>query len=177
MSRIYILSLALVLTTFLTFSAEAQKKPVKKTTSKTTTKPAPTVVPPLEVRAAREKVDNQRGNVNLFVDKFGPVAQSLEDFAAMAKTKTPVASAAAANDKNKEGVVTALRNLKAGLADLESEFRTKPALQKYLPNVQGITDLAAQAEDSALAGKFIASKEPLRQISQKLTDALGVIPQ
>jgi len=176
MSRFITISLALLLTTFLTLSANAQKKPIKKTTTKTPAKTT-TVVPPLEVRAGREKVDNQRINVSLFVDRLGPIAQAIEDFEASARTKPPVASATAANDANKQKVVTAIRNLKAGLANLESEFRTKAALQKYLPTIQGITDLASQSEDDAIAGKFVSSKDPLRQVLQKLTDALGVIPQ
>jgi hypothetical protein len=178
MSRFITISLAALLTTLFALSADAQKKPIKKTSTKTSsTKATSTVVPPLEVRTGREKVDNQRVNVSLFVDRLGPIAQSIEDFEASAKANPPASSAAAANDTNKQKVVTAIRNLKAGLADLESEFRTKPALQKYLPSIQGITDLASRSEDDALAGRFVASKDPLRQVLQKLTDALGTIPQ
>jgi hypothetical protein len=62
------------------------------------------------------------------------------------------------------------------LTDLESDFRTKPALQKYLASIQGITDLAGQAEDAAIAGKFVSAKDPLRDVAQKLTDTLKVMP-
>ena len=37
--------------------------------------------------------------------------------------------------------------------------------------------MAAKSEDLAIAGKFVASKDPLREISKKLTDALVVIPK
>ena len=52
-----------------TGTANAQKKPVKKPTTK---KPpaTKTVVPPLDVRAAREKVDVQLSNVNDFEKKL-----------------------------------------------------------------------------------------------------------
>ena len=59
------------------------------------------------------------------------------------------ATAAKIEAKKKE-IVEAIRNIKAGLLSLESEFRTKPVLQKYLPNIQGITDLAAHSEADRL---------------------------
>ena len=180
MSRIRLVSLALLLTALFVASADAQKKPAtrKTTTAKkttTTTTKAP-LLPPLEVRAAREKVDNQRANVNLFVDRLGPIAQAIETLDTSAKTKTLPKVTLDVNEENKQKVIAAIRNLRQGLSDLEAEFRAKTLLQKYLPNIQGITDLAAQAEDEALAGRFVASKNPLRQISQKLTDVLLEMP-
>ncbi len=134
-------------------------------------------IPPLEVRAAREKVANQLDNVKLFVDVLGPIAQGIEKLDASAKTKQLSKSTADQNEAHKQKVITAIRNLKDGLTNLETEFRTKAVLQKYLPNIQGITDLAADSEDMAIAGKFVASKEPLRSVAKKLTDTLAVIPQ
>jgi predicted transport protein len=158
-----------------TGSAAAQKKPVRKTPVKNT--PVKAVIPPLDVRAAREKVEVQLSNVNRFVDVLGPIAQGIETLDQSA-TQKPLAKATAdKNETNKVKVVEAIRNLKTGLATLESEFRTKPALQKYLVNIQGITDLAALSEDSAIAGKFVAAKDPLRDVAQKLTDTLAVLPR
>ena len=152
--------------------ADAQKKTVKKTTPVKTT-----VVPPLDVRAAREKVQIQRDNTNFWIDKLGPVASALELLDQTYTTKKPSAATLATHETRKKKFVQTLRNLRDDLAALESEFRTKPALQKYLPGIQGVTDLAAQAEDSAIAGKFVASKEPLREVSAKLTDTLSVLPR
>ena len=158
-----------------TGAANAQRKTTKKSTAKkpTVTK---TVIPPLDVRAAREKVTNQQANVNRFIDVLGPIAQGIETLDDSAKTKPLPKVTADRNEANKHKVIVAIRNLKAGLSDLETEFRTKPVLQKYLASIQGITDLAAQAEDSAIAGKFIAAKEPLRNAAQKLTDTLTALP-
>ena len=63
------------------------------------------------------------------------------------------------------------------LNSLESEFRTKPLLAKYLPTVQGISDLGARSEDSASAGQFVSAKDPLREVVKKLTDALAAMPR
>ena len=165
---------ALLLLVLITGTAVAQRKQVRKTPVK---KPPVTVVPPLDVRAAREKVDNQLANVNRFVDVLGPIAQGIEFLDESVKTKQLPKATVDQNEANKQKVIAAIRNLKAGLTDLESEFRTKPALQKYLPSIQGITDLAAKSEDLAIAGKFVASKEPLRNVALKLTDTLKVLPR
>jgi hypothetical protein len=178
MSRIRLVSLALLLTALFAGSVAAQRKPApRKTTPAKTTPAKTTIVPPLEVRTARDKVDAQRSNVNLFVDRLGPIAQAIETLDTSAKTKTLPKVTLDVNEENKQKVIGAIRNLRQGLTDLESEFRTKPTLQKYLTSIQGITDLAAQAEDDAIAGRFVGSKDPLRQISQKLTDTLAVMPR
>jgi hypothetical protein len=163
---------ALVMVALTVFAGvtDAQKKTPRKSTTR---KPAATksVIPPLEVRAAREKVDTQLFNINQFIDVLGPIAQDIETVDA--STTTPMEK----NEINKRNVVLAIRNMKAGLANLETEFRTKPVLQKYLVQIEGITDLAARSEDSAIAGRFVASKDPLRDIGRKLMDTLAVMPK
>lgn len=174
MKRLKIVTLGLFLLVFITGTADAQKKSTRKTTTrKTTTK----VLPPLAVRTAREKVDIQLANVDQFVNLLGPIAQGIEDLDNAAKTKPLPKTTADTNAANKRNVIEAIRNLKTALSNLESEFRTKTELKKYLPSIQGITDLAAESEDAAIAGKFVASKEPLREVSKKLTDTLAAMPR
>lgn len=174
MKRLKIVTLALFLLVFVASTADAQKKTTRKTSTKrTTTK----VVPPLAVRTAREKVDTQLVNVNLFVDAFGPIAQGIEDLDNSAKTKPLPKATADKNAANKQNVIAAIRNLRTALSTLESEFRVKTELKRYLTPIQGITDLAVQSEDSAIAGKFVAAKEPLREVSKKLTDTLAAMPR
>ncbi len=151
---------------------QKRKTPVKRTT--TVTKPA--TMPPLDVRAARGKVSNQLANVSLFVDKFGPVAQALEAMDAESKTKRPNKQTQDKNVADKAKVVNAVRNLREGMVKLESEFRVKPVLKKYLPTIQGISDLAGQSEASAIAGKFVAANASLRTVQQKLNDTLAAMP-
>ena len=151
-------------------TADAQKRTYKKNTATKT-------IPSLDVRTAREKTVIQRDNVNFWIDKLGPIADALELLDASYAKKKPNASALATHEDRKKKFVAVLRNLRDDLSSLESEFRTKPALQKYLVNLKGITDLAAQAEDLAIAGKFVASKQPLRDASKKLADTVAILPQ
>jgi hypothetical protein len=175
MKRLKIVTVALFLLVLITGTAAAQKKTTRKTTTKKTT--ATKVVPPLAVRTAREKVEIQLSNVNDFVTKLGPIAQGLEAADADRKAGKLSAKTAASIEASKSRLVDAIRILRDGLSTLESEFRVKTELKKYLLKIQGITDLAAQSEDSAIAGKFVAAKDPLREVSKKLTDTLAAMPR
>lgn len=154
------------------------------TQRKTSRRPAPKkpasparIVPPLDVRAAREKVEIQADNLDRFVAVLGPIAQSIEDLDKEGQERPLPQKTAEQNESNKQKVIEAIRNLRSGLANLETEFRTKPILQKYLPSIDGITDLSAASEDEAIAGKFVASKEPLRDVAKKLADTLAAMPR
>ncbi|CAN5407679.1 hypothetical protein BH20ACI2_BH20ACI2_14270 [soil metagenome] len=165
-----------LLLVFLAGSGYAQKKTPKKPAVK---KPAPTatIVPPVDVRAAREKVEVQLSNVNDFVNKLGTIARGLEVADADAKAGNLSAKTASKIETKKTEIVDAIRNIRYALTGLESEFRTKASLQKYLPTVQGITGLTSQSEDSAIAGKFVTARSPLIDVAQKLTDTLAVLPR
>ncbi len=175
MRKIQLVALAIISIAIFAGAATAQKKTPKRPVKKPpATKP---LVAPLEVRTAREKVEIQRDNVIGFADKLWPIAQSIEILDASAAAKRLSKDGIARNEVTKQKFIAILRNIRNDLSLLESEFRTKPVLKKYLPNVEGVTDMASTAEDLAMAGKFVASKDPLREITKKLTDALVVIPR
>ena len=169
-------AVALTVVLLITGSAAAQKKVLKRPVVKRPPAAPVKILPPLDVRAGREKAENQLSNVNDFVTKLGTIAQGLEVADADAKAGRLKPATAAKITAKKAELVQAIRNIKAGLGTLESEFRVKPTLQKYLPTIQGITDLSAQAEDLAIAGKFVAAKDPLRDVAKKLTDVLALMP-
>jgi len=156
-------------------SASAQKtrprkaQPAKPPVSKT--------VAPLDVRTAREKVDIQRSNTSRFIDVLGPIAQEIENTTEAARRQNLPRATVEKNEQNKKRVIAAIRNLRVGIATLESDFRTRSNLRRYLPNLEGVTDLVASSEDMALAGKFVAAKDPLRDVLKKLTDTLNVMPR
>ncbi|HEX6124843.1 MAG TPA: hypothetical protein VFZ23_05660 [Pyrinomonadaceae bacterium] len=173
----YLLVAVAVMTLFsiASYGQTRKRPPAKRTT------PAPrtvTQLPPLDVRAARVKVLNQLSNVGGFVQLLGPIAQAIEALDAEAKTNKRLSKQSL--DKNaadKQKVVNAIRGIREGMVKLESEFRVKPALKRYLVTIQGISDLAGQSEQSAIAGKFVAANTPLRSIQQKLNDTLTAMPK
>jgi hypothetical protein len=156
---------------FLVGSADAQRrKPVARTTAATAAAAA------AEIKAGADKVAVQIKNVTKFLYALGGIASGIEQVDKDAKSsRRPDQAALDLNVANKQKVMQAIRNLRAGIAALEVEFRTKPALTKYLVQVQGITELSANCEDLAAGGHFSESGKPLLSLVEKLTDALVAI--
>lgn len=167
---------AISLMTVFAVIASAQRTTSRKTTRSTTAVKTTTTLPPLDVRAARVTVSNQLANISAFVERLGPIAQAIEAIDAESKTKKLKQESLDKNAADKKKVIAAIRGLREGMVKLESEFRVKPTLKKYLPTIQGISDLAGQSETSALAGKFVSANTPLRSIQQKLNDTLVAMP-
>lgn len=151
-------------------SADAQTK-------KPAARPKPVVVTTGPAAAAvqsdAQKVSNQVMNVTKFIYLLGGIAKGIED---LDNDKKANRAALDRNTANKKAFIQTIRNLRAGLAALEVEFRTKPLLRKYLLKIEGIADLSAQAEDLALAGRFSESGRPLVSVVEKLADTLVAMP-
>jgi len=174
MKGVRFLAFALCLLAFTTLSASAQKRSTKGTT-RTKASSAPTL-PPLEVRAARQHVDTQLSNVQEYLAKLTQYAENLETGIADQKAGKLRPQYSQKVDEARANMMKSLHDVGTALTNLESEFRTKPVLGKYLPMLQGITDLAGKAEDSAAAGQFVNAKDPLRDVQKKLTDTLNAMP-
>jgi hypothetical protein len=162
------LSLLLALSTA---AAYGQKT---RSSSKKAAEPA-TAASALEVREGADKVAIQIKNVTKFLYMLGGIAYGIEDLDAQSKSKTLPKTTLDANAANKAKVMQAIRNLRAGIATLEVEFRTKPALKRFLPHVDGITQISAECEDLAAAGRFSESGQPLLALVEKLSDALAAM--
>ena len=167
------ISLVLICVLCFAFSAEAQKK---KTTSKKTSTTTTPVFNNADVKDGASKVSIQIKNVSKFVYNLGIIGRSIEDLDVEIKAGKASPKGVDINTKNKQAVLTGLRNIRAGLAALEVEFRTKPSLRAYLLKVEGITALCGEAEDLAAAGRFLDSGRPLLTLIEKLTDALEAMP-
>jgi len=170
----YLTLLSLLLAAFAVV-ASAQKR---KTTPRPTPKPTPTRTPTstFEASLAKQQVAIQLHNVNVFVERMGPIAVAFETLDKDAAARRLKQSEIDAHNANKQKMVVAIRGIRDGLVKLETDFRARPALAQYLPRIQGISALSAQSEDHAIAGRFVAAKEPLRQVALKLNETLAVMP-
>lgn len=169
------ISLILLCVLCFAFSAEAQKRKTstKKTSNAATTTPVSTNA---EVKEAATKVSIQIKNVSKFVYNLGIIGRSIEDLDVEIRAGKASQKGIETNNRNKQAVVTGLRNIQAGLAALEVEFKTKPALRAYLLKIEGITALCGQAEDYAGSGQFLDAGRPLLSLIEKLSDALEAMP-
>lgn len=164
----------------LILSAAAQtkkRKPVRRSNRSTAAATAATTAAnAAQVRAEAEKVSAQIVNVTRFLYLLGGIAQTIQDVDASAKTGRASRTTVDTNTTNKRAVVTTIGNLRAGLNALEAEFQGQPALVSYYSQIQGISDIAATAEDQANAGQFINSGKTLLQVVEKLSNTLVAMP-
>lgn len=158
-------------------NAQRRRAPRKRAaTSAAATAAAATAANAAEVKASARKVSDQLKNVTRFVYLLGGIARSIEDIDRDAKTRKVSQAALNANETNKKAVIQGIANFRAGLAALETEFRSKPALKLYNFQIQGISDLCAQAEDLASSGQFTESGKVFLSIVEKLSDTLVSLP-
>lgn len=162
------------------FTADAQRRkaPVRKATAKpaaTAATPPPTTT--ADIKEGAQKVSTQIKNVSKFIYILGGVASGIEAIDADIRDKKITRAATIdQNKKNKDAVVTTIRNLRAGLSALEDEFNAKIALRNYTLQIGGITNLAAQSEDQASRGQLTESGKTLLLIVEKLSDTLVALP-
>ena len=162
--------------TFLAISADAQKRRTPTRKTRTTAASTTAATNNFEIKSGAGKVSTQIKNVSKFIFVLGDVARVIEDLDREIKAGKASSRAVDLNAKNKESVNTTMRNLRAGLAALEIEFRTKPALKTYLFQIQGIADMSGVAEDQAAAGQLTESGKTLLTVIEKLSDALAALP-
>jgi len=165
-------ALAFCLVSF-AFSADAQRR---RRPARTTQPAASAAATNSEIKVGAEKVSTQIKNVTKFIYALGGVAHVIEDLDRDIAAGKASRNAGDLNAKNKQSVINTIRNLRAGLAALETEFHTKPALRNYLFQIQGISDISGNAEDQAASGQFVEAGKTLLLVVEKLSDTLAALP-
>ena len=173
------LALVLVCLIGLTSSVTAQKrrasarKPAPRPVATVAAKPEVNI---FEIKEGARKAADQLKNVSRFIYLLGSIAQGIEDVDNDIRARKASSAAIEINTRNKESVIAALRKLRADLVPIEIEFRAKPVLRNYVPQIGGISDLAGTAEEQATAGQFKEAGKTLLGIVEKLSDALVAMP-
>ena len=124
MKTIRITALFVLALSLFTVTIEAQR--TRRPTPKATPKPTPVRTTPTNavVSSAKQTVSNQLHNVNVFVDKMGPIAVTLEALDRDAAARRLTGQKLAEHEKNKKDVVSAFAAMRATLVSLESDFRS-----------------------------------------------------
>lgn len=138
---------------------------------------APVVKPPTaqqlaDLRAGRERISAQIKTLSNFLYLYGGIAKGIEsaDQAARSGEASPVATQQ--NDRTKARVKESIKNVRAGLDKLESDFRFNAAWRSYYPHISGVALLGETAETQAAANRFDEAGRTLLQAVNKLADAL-----
>ncbi len=154
----------------LPLAAFAQKRKSQRSTQRNNNAEAK-----VEISAGAEKVSIQIINLARFIYVLGGVAEGIEEIDEQAKKGKIDSSLVEKNQEFKRKTIQSIRDLRAGLAALEVEFRTKQSLKPYLEKISGITDESAMAEDQAAAGKFVEAGRTLLLIIEKLSSTLAAM--
>ena len=149
----------------LSVSAAAQRKTTKKPVPKATPKPAASLV----VREESTKVAAQIKDITKFLYFLGGTNQLI-----IGIDTDPKATANAKNQSNigKQGVIKAIKNVRAGLVQLEGEFHSKPELRPYIIHIQGVSEMAGIAEGQAAGGQLDNAGKTLLEVVNRLTETL-----
>lgn len=116
------------------------------------------------------RVADQIKNLSRFMYLLGGVTSSIAAVEEAAK-KSGV-SPDAQTAQSKAQVRATIQNIRAGLDQLEIDFRGTPELQPYYIKLAGVAAGAATAEEKAAANQFDASGRQLLNVVNRLTDVL-----
>jgi FlaG/FlaF family flagellin (archaellin) len=169
MNRIVILAIACLLTLSATASSQTRRRSTRaQTAPKQTSTQANT-----EARTVgATRVAEQIKNLTRFVYLLGGVAKGIEQVEEAARKNEASPAALDQNNKNKATVKASLENVRAGLDQLEIDFRGTPELEQYYLKLAGSASGAATAEDQAAAGHFDQAGRTMLGVVNRLTDVL-----
>ena len=137
----------------------------------TRSQPTPPTAQPAEVAAARERVGEQIKILTRFLYVYSRIANGIELAEQEARGGQVRPEMAATIERNKTALRENLRNIRAGLEQLENQFRT-PELERRAAWVSGVARRAAEAEARAAANQFDQAGRVLLEVVNQLTDAL-----
>ncbi|MDH3492910.1 MAG: hypothetical protein OEM82_05125 [Acidobacteriota bacterium] len=135
--------------------------------------------------AAKNKADLKKGaedvaiqikNITKFVFVLGGVARGIEDIDKDVKAGKASRAVAQQNEEFKTNVRASFNGITTGLIKLEADFRTKPALRKYLLDIEGVAARSVGAENFAQAGRFNDGGKELLLVVERLADTLVAMP-
>jgi hypothetical protein len=139
----------------------------------TTKKPAPAAPSKsVVVKTGATQVANQLKNLTHYIYLLGGISKGLEAADAAAARNQASPDIIAQTAKNKQTVRASLRDIRAGLDKLETDFRASPELNRYYIRLAGSAAGAASAEDLAANNQFDRAGRTLLEVLNRLTDVL-----
>jgi len=177
LKKVIVLFLALFLISPEPASAQRRKRSSSRARS---SKAAPPAFDPTLLNQRREgatKVATQIKSLSRFLYLFGGVVKTIEatDKAIQGEQVSPQAVSQA--ETNKASVKESIRNVRAGLEQIEADMSGKPGLRPYYHRFVGVSELAATAEQQAQANQFDQAGRTLLRVVEKLSDGLAAMQQ
>lgn len=117
------------------------------------------------VNAARIKLADRVKTLSQFLYIYGRLSKDLELSGAQS-------GAAGGDDRSKAAVLASVRNVRAGLDDLATQFRSTSGLERQSGEIAAAARRAEEAEAAAAAGQYHQAGLALVEVVKQLTDVL-----
>jgi hypothetical protein len=167
---------ALALACTILFSVTATSQTRRRTTVRKPTTPKTSFEEKqqAEIKSGRQLIATQIKTLTQFLYLFGNISKGIETAEQLNKNheQTTVGMAPDRIEQSKSRLKDSIKNVRAGLDQLESSFKLNSVLQTYYPNIAGVGKLGQTAESQAAANSFDQSGRSLLAAVNKLTDAL-----
>lgn len=124
------------------------------------------------VQAGATRVADQLKVLTRFIYLLGGVAKGIEAADAAARRNDASPTVIDQTQKSKATVRTSIANVRAGLDQLEVDFRNNSELNRYYIPLAGVASGAAKAEEQAAANQFDQAGRTLLDVVNRLTDVL-----
>lgn len=148
--------------------SEAQRK-----RTPATRRPAPAPQPPpIDMAAEAAPVADQLKNLSQFVYIYGKIVNGLELAAEQDKRGESSPEITARNQKTRDGIVTNIQGLRAGIVKAGERLQAESRLQVQYLKLTSATDAVVNAERLATAGRYDDAGKSLLVAIERLTDTI-----
>jgi hypothetical protein len=124
-----------------------------------------------------QHVANQINNLSRFLFVLGGVSKDVAVADEAIRNRQASSAQVEQSRKSKQVIRTSIRNVTAGLNQLESDFRTRPALRAYYDSIRGVGALSSSSEQQAASGQLDLTAGSLASIVDRLTNTLLAMTQ
>ena len=169
-------TLVLVLACIVLLSSTAYSQTRKRSTAKRSARASTsyTEKQQAEVRAGRERIASQIKTLTQFLYLYAGISKGIETAERVNRSQenSSVGLPPEQLERNKAKVKDSIRNVRAGLDELEASFRNNVALHAYYPSLAGVAKIGQTAESQAAANSFDQAGRSLITAVNKLADTL-----
>jgi hypothetical protein len=168
LKRILVTLLACILLSPVLAISQTQRAPRKRTSTSFAEKQQ------AEIRAGRVQIAAQIKTLTQFLYLFGGISRSIETAEQVNRNheESSVAISSERIAQNRAKIKGSIRDVRVGLAQLESSFRLNPVLQTFYSRLEGVANLGRSAESQAEANNLDEAGKSLIATVNKLADAL-----
>lgn len=171
-NALIILLLVCIFTLSVSVTAQTRRRRPPKRSTVTAAKIAAAEKTAAELKIGREKIAAQIKTLTHFLYLYAGISKGIESVDQTARARDASSVTVETNERNKAKVKESIRNIRAGLDRLESDFRFSPTLKNYYAYITGVARTGADAEAQAGANRFDEAGRSLLKAVNQLTDAL-----